>query len=149
MAMTMMTGHVGLWDFASPYDPNRVEWGGLFHDHWNTNQHGFVVPAAPAAIDPTVATHLLQLNPIRPNPGGVGRTVSFATVDVGIVQLAIHDAKGSRIRSLLETTVPAGRHTIRWDGKDDSGRRVAQGVYFARLSDGSAGYRSIRFVVVR
>jgi flagellar hook assembly protein FlgD len=30
----------------------------------------------------------------------------------------------------------AGRYTVKWDGRDDSGRRIGGGMYFVRLSVG-------------
>lgn len=32
--------------------------------------------------------------------------------------------------------LPAGAHAARWDGRDDAGRAVAAGVYFAALRCG-------------
>jgi flagellar hook assembly protein FlgD len=29
-----------------------------------------------------------------------------------------------------------GWHTVQWDGRDTTGRRAAQGIYFVHLSDG-------------
>jgi hypothetical protein len=34
--------------------------------------------------------------------------------------------------------MPAGFHTAVWDGRDDSGRRVAAGIYFYRLETAGA-----------
>jgi flagellar hook assembly protein FlgD len=53
--------------------------------------------------------------------------------------LAIYDARGARVRTLLATRLPAGRHAIVWDGRDAGGSAVASGIYFSRLDvDGIA-----------
>jgi hypothetical protein len=44
--------------------------------------------------------------------------------------------RGRIVRTLLEGAFPGGRHDFVWDGRDQSGRDVAAGVYFARWSDG-------------
>ncbi|MBD3222638.1 hypothetical protein GF314_15495, partial [bacterium] len=43
------------------------------------------------------------------------------------------DVRGRRVRSLLRGEIPAGSHTVRWNGRDQEGRRVASGQYLARL----------------
>ena len=34
----------------------------------------------------------------------------------------------------VEATLPAGSHSITWDGRNDSGKHVASGVYFYIIS---------------
>jgi len=50
------------------------------------------------------------------------------------VSLAIYDITGRRVRTLLNSTaMDAGEHEIAWDGRADSGTRVANGLYFFRI----------------
>jgi flagellar hook assembly protein FlgD len=50
----------------------------------------------------------------------------------------VYDAQGRRVRNLLTgETYPAGRHTVRWDGTDDTGRALGSGVYLFRMQVGS------------
>ena len=49
------------------------------------------------------------------------------------VRLTIHDPSGRVIRDLGERSLGAGEHRWTWDGRDDSGTRVASGVYLYRL----------------
>ena len=51
MALTMGSGHVGVWDFPVDYSEPINGWGALFHDDWNTNQYGFVVPHEITSIE--------------------------------------------------------------------------------------------------
>ena len=51
------------------------------------------------------------------------------------------------VRDLVSATRPAGSYTDPWDGRDDAGRTVRAGVYFARLvAEGRAVSRN--FVVL-
>jgi hypothetical protein len=79
------------------------------------------------------STRLLTLgsNPIR----GVCR-VAFELAVPGSVQLTVHDAAGRAVRTLVTGEQPAGRHCAIWNGRDDSGRLLAPGVYFVRLEAG-------------
>ena len=49
---------------------------------------------------------------------------------------------------LLQEHLDAGQHEIAWDGKDASGRSMASGVYFARLSAGG-GSETRRMVMLK
>jgi flagellar hook assembly protein FlgD len=40
------------------------------------------------------------------------------------------------VRVLMADRRPAGSHAVTWDGTDDSGRRVASGVYFCEMRAG-------------
>jgi flagellar hook assembly protein FlgD len=50
-----------------------------------------------------------------------------------LVEVAVTDVAGRRVRRLGAGSLPAGRHTVRWDGRDATGRPVASGVYFLVL----------------
>jgi hypothetical protein len=47
--------------------------------------------------------------------------------------LRIYDAAGRSVCTLFDGELAAGRTTVRWEGRDDGGRQVAAGLYFARL----------------
>jgi hypothetical protein len=49
------------------------------------------------------------------------------------VELVIHDVSGRRVRTLVAGGMDAGPRSVAWSGRDDTGRRVASGTYFARL----------------
>jgi hypothetical protein len=71
-----------------------------------------------------LAWHVLG-NPAR---GGFTFTTS-APVPQGTA-LHVFDVRGSRVRALA---LDVGTTTTAWDGRDDAGRQVRPGVYFARL----------------
>jgi flagellar hook assembly protein FlgD len=52
------------------------------------------------------------------------------------VRLAIYDAEGRLVKELEHGSFPAGVQAAVWDGRDDSGRGVGSGSYFARLEAG-------------
>jgi len=64
------------------------------------------------------------------------------------VRLAVYDAAGRLVRTLVEGALPGGRHAVRWDGKDRSGRPAPAGVYFCR-AETSEGVVSRKLVLVR
>jgi hypothetical protein len=75
-----------------------------------------------------------------PNPF-TGRTrITFALPDAGPVQLTIYDVSGRRVRELMDAARPRGRYSIDWDGRDQDGGQVTQGIYFARITSGAASH---------
>ncbi|MCB9514159.1 MAG: hypothetical protein H6694_07600 [Candidatus Latescibacteria bacterium] len=68
-----------------------------------------------------------------PNPFNPKTTLRFALEESARVELAIYDAQGRRLRVLATGVLPAGAQSIDWDGRDDAGRALPSGQYFARL----------------
>ena len=99
-------------------------------------------------VDDWAAETRLSLAGGRPNPLRAGTTLHFTLPGAAAVELAIFDANGRLVRTLVDGVIGAGAHDIRWDGCTDEARPVASGVYFARLkADGRSMLR--RVVVVR
>jgi hypothetical protein len=101
----------------------------------------------PTAVGPA-ATPRLELAAPWPNPARDLAHLGFALPRAGTLGLEILDLQGRRVRTLAGGSRVAGRYTLAWDLRDESGRPVAPGVYLARLS-GDAGERSRRIVVLR
>jgi predicted glutamine amidotransferase len=98
--------------------------------------------------DPTPLILHPALGPSRPNPGPPGMRIQFDVPARGAVGLDIYDVAGRRVRTLVAGTLPAGRHDVTWDGRDQGDRPVAAGTYFYRLS--CAGVSAThRLVLVR
>jgi hypothetical protein len=75
----------------------------------------------------------LALRSSGPNPFQQETRLSFALPASGPVRLTVHDAAGRWVATLVDGMRDAGRHEVKWGGQDRHGRRVAPGVYFAKL----------------
>ena len=73
------------------------------------------------------------LEAARPNPFAASATLQYALPTAQAARLVIYDASGRAIRILARGTAAAGYHSVEWNGRDDAGRAVPAGVYFARL----------------
>jgi hypothetical protein len=52
-------------------------------------------------------------------------------------EVAVYDVCGRQVKTLLgRVKLPVGTKIVRWDGHDDHGRRVADGVYFIQIKTG-------------
>ncbi len=72
-----------------------------------------------------------------PNPFRHTSTLRFLISRPGLVDIEIFDLRG-RLTRIIErgAQFPAGPRTIEWNGRDDQGRVVPPGIYFARLRTG-------------
>lgn len=68
-----------------------------------------------------------------PNPFNPTTSISFDLPRAGQVSLVVHNILGRHVRTLVNSTLPAGTHTVQWDARNDGGLPVASGVYFYRL----------------
>ena len=106
-------------------------------------------PTSLVAVDPQALEVGLDLEAPRPNPAAGGVTAFASRLgSVGAVSLGIYDVAGRRVRELVSATRPAGSYADAWDGRDDIGRTVRAGVYFARLVAGGVAV-SRSFVVLQ
>ena len=71
-----------------------------------------------------------------PNPFNPSTTLEFWLPAGERVVLELYDAIGRRVKTLADGRFPAGIHRVRWDGRDEMGRPLASGNYFARLTAG-------------
>ncbi|RME19554.1 MAG: T9SS C-terminal target domain-containing protein, partial [Candidatus Zixiibacteriota bacterium] len=78
-----------------------------------------------------------SLNQNYPNPFNPTTEISFALPEAANVTLDIYNVLGQRVTSLINGELPAGEHTVTWNGTNDAGASVASGVYFYRLTAGS------------
>jgi hypothetical protein len=109
-------------------------------------------PAPPVVVAPRPVEHLppppprpaLELAPLASGE----HEIRFTLDAVADVRLEVLDVNGRRVRDVREASLSAGSHVLRWDQRDDDGRRVASGVYFATLAAGAAQWQ-LRWVVYR
>jgi hypothetical protein len=69
--------------------------------------------------------------------GGAPSEVSTGRDAFERVELSVYDVRGARVATIFTRRLGPGDYESSWDGFDDSGERVASGVYFYRLSVGS------------
>ncbi|HCR18357.1 MAG TPA: hypothetical protein DIU35_12825, partial [Candidatus Latescibacteria bacterium] len=71
-----------------------------------------------------------------PNPFNPDTVLPFSLPEAAIVRLAVFNILGQEVRVLAQGRIEAGYHKLVWDGKDDSGRQMASGIYLTRMVAG-------------
>lgn len=98
------------------------------------NESLFAVLEPVVTVDVTNEVPLvLALAPARPNPAARSASFQLALPAEGRVRLIAYDARGRRVRTLVNGALPAGYHEVAWNLADDGGRALASGRYFVRL----------------
>ena len=71
-----------------------------------------------------------------PNPFNPSTTIPFQLPVSTGVRLEVFNLLGQRIATLVDGELPAGFHTVRWNGTDAAGRPAGAGLYLYRLLGG-------------
>ena len=71
-----------------------------------------------------------------PNPFNGYTAIRFALPQSAQVELALYNMDGQKVATLIQDMRLAGVYTVRWDGRDNRGRKMATGTYLYRLQTG-------------
>jgi len=82
-----------------------------------------------------------------PNPFNPATRVRFALPVQSKVRAEIYNLLGQHVTTLVNNVLPAGYHSVDWNGRDDRGRLVGSGIYLLRLS--ASGTNGLQFVDVK
>jgi len=70
-----------------------------------------------------------ELSQNYPNPFNPSTTINISLPVLSDFTLTIYDVLGREVKAYVFERVPAGAHTVSWDGRDEKGFKVASGVY--------------------
>ena len=89
--------------------------------------------ATATGVGDTPQSYVLSVSNF-PNPFNPSTTISYTVPSRGNVTVAIFDARGARVTTLIDNkSVDAGTYRTEWIGRTDGGAVVSSGVYFARI----------------
>lgn len=110
--------------------------GTLYFEHPGGGD--FLIESGLSGVDPgDLPPGGFELEQNYPNPFNPGTAISFQLSAFSNVELKIYDIRGQLVRTLLSEAKAPGRYTVQWDAADESGQKVASGVYYYRLSAGA------------
>lgn len=90
----------------------------------------------------------VALQPAYPNPTKGAANISFQLPAKQKVRLEVYNIVGQRIKTLADRFLEAGAHRLEWDGRDEQGREVSNGIYFYKLEAGQARLTN-KLVIIR
>jgi hypothetical protein len=68
-----------------------------------------------------------------PNPFNPETNIEFSLPKEQDVSVSVFNLLGQQVRTLVNSRMAAGNHTVRWDGKNDNGANVPSGIYFYKM----------------
>jgi hypothetical protein len=88
-------------------------------------------PGSPSAVQE------FRLYENYPNPFNPSTTIEYALPNAGQVILKVYNVLGQEVRTLVNVYQTAGLHSVRWNGKHNSGQTVVSGIYIYRIEAGN------------
>ena len=116
------------------------------YDAWAAHGMSTPVPMATATlvlgeivtdVQPTPQTGLTwEMSRPAPNPFGRETVLEYAVPEQARVRITVYDLAGRRVRVLEDAVLEPDRYRVTWDGRNESGRILASGIYFVRYEAG-------------
>ncbi|MFQ5602809.1 MAG: FlgD immunoglobulin-like domain containing protein [bacterium] len=121
------------WRIKTRVNSFDSAWSDLFFCQLNTGTNVTEVESNEAANIP----EQFALKQNYPNPFNPTTTIKYAIPAVSSgtvkVEIEIFNLTGQKIRTLVQDEKPAGEHRVVWDGRDDRGTVVGNGLYVYRM----------------
>lgn len=81
-----------------------------------------------------------------PNPFNSSTRVSYSVSTAGMVLIQIFNIRGQLVRTVVDSYHNPGKYSFNWDGRTQSGKPVASGSYFYRMT--SCDYTNTRRMIL-
>ncbi|MDY0336764.1 MAG: T9SS type A sorting domain-containing protein [Candidatus Cloacimonadaceae bacterium] len=85
---------------------------------------------------------------VYPNPFNPSTTIRFNNALAQDVKVDIFNIRGQKVCQLHNGNLRSGMHSIEWLGRDERGRSVASGIYFARIQTANNS-KSIKMMLMK
>jgi hypothetical protein len=80
----------------------------------------------------------------QPNPFNSHTWIDYSLPEKSNVSLYIFTVRGELVRTLQNGQQPVGKHSVEWDGMNNTGNPMSSGIYFYRLqTEGFTGTRKM------
>lgn len=138
----------GVNDYSPDYNPPQRAYtirgtdnsirSAILYVHW-TQQDLYFDASSFTGVDDEIGDEVIREFSLRqnyPNPFNPGTVIEYELAQAGRISMEIYNILGQRVRQLFEGHADRGHHRVTWDGKDDNGAVVANGIYFYRIQVG-------------
>jgi hypothetical protein len=107
----------------------------------------------PGQTDPSALPREFGMDQNYPNPFNAGTQIAFRLAEAADVNLVLFNIQGECTATLATAKMPAGFHSVQWNGTSDRGGAAASGLYFAVLTakteTGTMLQKRIKLVMIR
>jgi subtilisin family serine protease len=140
-------------DYPSPNgDRDTIDIGAFEFPEWGTEEHEAEIegpihaekdssiipfPKQPALPDTALVIPTeFSLTQNNPNPFNLSTVIEYGLPRDVKVSLVVYNVLGRKVKTLVNEFQTAGFKRVEWNGKDNSGKKVASGVYYYELKAG-------------
>ena len=92
------------------------------------------LPVLNSTVENEPSPNYFEISSIYPNPFNSAVTIPFTLNKDNTVKITIYDALGRHINTLANTAFPSGVHKLIWNGHNQRGMTVGNGLYFINVS---------------
>lgn len=121
---------------------NQNQWATTF-DLYDFAEFNLQNPTAAESQPQNTLPQRFTLKQNYPNPFNPVTRIEFNLPTRAFTDLSIFDTTGRLVKNLIHAERAAGSHGVTWDGTDQQGKLVANGVYFYRLKT-ERGYQQVK-----
>lgn len=100
----------------------------------NIQRTGYYGDNITTDVDIPFSEYVTELRQNYPNPFNPATRIDFSIKQDSPVKLEVFNIRGQRVRTIINEDLPAGNHSVIWDGTNSSNRIVGAGIYFYRLT---------------
>jgi glucose/arabinose dehydrogenase len=106
-------------------------------------------PGGPLPVSPQLAQNYPNpFAPLNSLNGGI-TTITYQLPQEAFVELSVYNLNGQLVRTLTKGSKPAGKNFSRWDGTDEVGNLLPNGVYLYRLKVRNENVATRRIVFLK
>jgi hypothetical protein len=125
-----------------------LAWAGTFNGEQDV-YYGRISSDLSATSDLPMASAHNQLFQNHPNPFQERTSIAYQVGRAGRVQVKIYNQMGVAVRQLVDQTQVEGKYAAQWDGKDDRGNTLPNGVYISEMRAEHGGVSSVRMLLLK
>lgn len=107
---------------------------------------GYITTGVCGKPDESAATTICTLKNAYPNPASGDVNISYNLSTEGLVRVGVYDIMGRMVKTLVNCRQLPGQYNMTWDGRNDTGAKVANGVYFYKLD--TKGFTSTKKLTI-
>jgi len=85
----------------------------------------------------------------HPNPFNTSTMIHYMVERESRISLVIVNTNGSQLKTLVSGKRAAGIYSVRWDGRDNRGKQLPEGIYVARFVVDSGKITEIKILLLK
>lgn len=152
VSSTVVTNGIQMWNIPTTIsndDDYKIKITSLSNSAvYDYSNDFFTITTNTETDDQNQTPFVTGLQSVYPNPFRDTAAVKYYLKNTGKAQIRIYDIRGRLVRALHDEVLPQGEHTAEWNGTDDAGKTVSNGIYYLYLQT-AAGQSCKKLVLMR